>query len=267
MTSDPEPRTTTPQPPSARLGGRNAIVTGAGSGIGRAIAIGFARHGAGVVAADVDGAAAERTAAQIRAEEGRAIAVAVDVAQRLSVEAMLAAALAEFGRIHILASNAGVSGGHHFLELPEEEWDRVLAINLKGQYLCGQVVGRHMASSGGGSIINTSSQLGEGAATPNRAHYLASKGGSRMLTRAMAIDLAPHNVRVNALAPGVTVTNLTRQRIEEDADYRRWALERIPMGRFGQPEDLVGAVVFLASDDSAYVTGTTIVVDGGYLAR
>jgi NAD(P)-dependent dehydrogenase (short-subunit alcohol dehydrogenase family) len=249
-----------------RLEGRNAIVTGAGSGIGRAIALGFAREGAGVVAADVDVAAAERTVEEIRGTDGRAISVQVNVADRASVEAMLAAALIEYGRIHILASNAGVSSRHPFLELPEEEWDRVLDINLKGQYLCGQVVGRHMAEAGGGSIINTASQLAEGAANPNQAHYLASKGGSRMLTRGMAVDLAPHNVRVNALAPGVTVTNLTRQRME-DADYRRWALERIPLGRFAQPDDLVGAAIFMASDESAYMTGATLVIDGGYTAR
>jgi NAD(P)-dependent dehydrogenase (short-subunit alcohol dehydrogenase family) len=250
-----------------RLVGRNAIVTGGGSGIGAAIALGFAREGAGVIAADIDPASADRTAAEIGEVGARVISVTVDVSRRASVDAMLEAALAEFGRIHILVSNAGVSGDHHFLELPEEEWDRVLSVNLKGQYLCGQVVARHMAAAGGGSIINTSSQLGEGAANPNRAHYLASKGGSRMLTRAMAVDLAPHNIRVNALAPGVTVTNLTRRRVQEDADYVRWTSGRIPLGRFGQPEDLVGAAVFMASNESAYMTGTTIVVDGGYLAR
>jgi glucose 1-dehydrogenase len=249
-----------------RLAGKNAVVTGAGSGIGRALAAGFAREGAGVVAADVHAETAEETAGLIREAGGRAISVRVDVAQRASVEQMLSAALAEYGRVHVLASNAGVSSGYHFLELPEEEWDRVLGINLKGQYLCGQVVARHMAGAGGGSIINTSSQLGEGAATPSRAHYLASKGGSRMLTRAMAVDLASHGIRVNALAPGLTETNLTRERLEEP-EFRRWALERIPLGRPGQPDDLVGAAVFLASDESTYVTGSTLVVDGGYLAR
>lgn len=249
-----------------RLHDRNAIVTGAGSGIGAASAAGLAREGAGVVVADLDRQAAERTAAEIRKANGRAIAVEVDVSRRASVEAMLDAALEEFGRVHILHSNAGISPRHHFLELPQEEWERVLAVNLTGQYLCGQIVGRHMAKAGGGSIINTSSQLGEGSAHPNMAHYMASKGGSRMLTRAMAVDLAPHNIRVNALAPGVTVTNINRQRTE-DPEWRRWALERIPLNRLGQPEDLVGAIVFLASDDSAYATGTTIVVDGGYLAR
>ena len=251
---------------TGRLGERNAIVTGAGSGIGAASAAGLAREGAGVVVADINHQGAEQTAAAIKRDGGRAIAVEVDVARRASVEAMLEAGLAEFGRIHILHSNAGVSPRHHFLDLPQEEWERVLGINLTGQYLCGQVVARHMAKTGGGSIINTASQLAEGTAHPSMAHYLASKGGTRMLTRGMAIDLAPHNIRVNALAPGVTATNINRQRVE-DPEWRRGALERIPLGRLGQPQDMVGAIVFLASDDSAYVTGTTIVVDGGYVAR
>ncbi|MDP8924435.1 MAG: SDR family oxidoreductase [Chloroflexota bacterium] len=250
-----------------RLEGKNAIVTGAGSGIGRAIALGFAREGAGVVAADLDRDAADRTAAEIVAAGGRAIAVGVDVAVRASNEALLAAALAEFGRIDILANNAGVSGRAHFLDMTDEEWDRVLDVNLRGQFLCGQVVARQMAADGGGSIINTSSQLAEGAANPNSSHYLASKGGSRMLTRAMAVDLAPHNIRVNALAPGVTVTGLTRERLATDHAWREWALARIPLGRLGEPDDQVGAAIFLASDESRYMTGATLVVDGGYTAR
>lgn len=250
-----------------RLEGKNAIVTGAGSGIGAAVARGLAREGAGLVAADRDLEGAERTVAEIRQDGGRAIAVPVDVTRRSEVEALLEAALREFGRIEILFNNAGVGGVVHFLELSDQEWQRVIGINLTGQFIVGQVVARHMAQAGGGSIINTSSQLAEGAAQPSRVHYLTSKGGSRMLTRGMAIDLAEHGVRVNALAPGMTYTNLTRARIDSDAEWRRWALERIPLKRFGQPDDLVGAVVYLASDESAYMTGATLVVDGGYTAR
>ena len=250
-----------------RLEGRNAIVTGTGSGIGRAIALSFAREGAGVVAADLDAGAADRMAGEIVAAGGLAVGVRVDVAERASNEALLAAALAEFGRVHILANNAGVSGRVHFLEMTEEEWDRVLNVNLRGQFLCGQVVARQMAAIGGGSIINTSSQLAEGAANPNSSHYLASKGGSRMLTRAMAVDLAPHGIRVNALTPGLTVTNLTRDRLAADPAWRDWALGRIPLGRLGEPDDLVGAAVFLASDESRYMTGASLVVDGGYTIR
>lgn len=250
-----------------RLSGKHAIVTGAGSGIGRAVALGFAHEGAGVVAADVDPERAHETARAIEAAGGRALALAVDVADRASVEAMLGAALLRFERIDVLFNNAGVTSRVPFLEMAEAEWDRVLDVNLKGQFLVGQAVARHMAERGGGSIINTSSQLAEGAANPRSAHYLASKGGSRMLTRAMAVDLAPYNIRVNALAPGVTVTNLTRQRLEDDPDWRRWALERIPLGRLGQPDDLVGACIFMASDESRYMTGATLVVDGGYTAR
>lgn len=250
-----------------RLSGKHAIVTGAGSGIGRAVALGFAREGAGVVAADVDPARAQETARSIGEAGGQALAVQVDVSDRASVEALVTAAISRFGRIDVLFNNAGVSSRAPFLELTEAEWDRVLGTNLKGQFLVGQAVAKHMAQQGGGSIINTSSQLAEGAANPRSAHYLASKGGSRMLTRGMAVDLAPDNVRVNALAPGVTVTNLTRQRLEDDAEWRRVALERIPAGRLGEPDDLVGACIFMASDESRYMTGATLVIDGGYTAR
>jgi 3-oxoacyl-[acyl-carrier protein] reductase len=250
-----------------RLTGKHAIVTGAGSGIGRAVALGFAREGAGVVVGDVDPDRAREVAQAIEAAGGVALAVQVDVSDRASVEALVSAAVARFERIDILFNNAGVSSRTPFLEMSEAEWDRVLDTNLKGQFLVGQAVARHMADHGGGSIINTSSQLAEGAANPRSAHYLASKGGSRMLTRGMAADLAPYQIRVNALAPGVTVTNLTRQRLADDAEWRRIALERIPLGRFGEPDDLVGACIFMASDESRYMTGATLVIDGGYTAR
>ena len=250
-----------------RLNGKHAIVTGAGSGIGRAVARGFAREGAGVVTADVDAGRAGETARAIEEAGGAALAIQVDVSSKAAVEALVRTAVERFGRIDVLFNNAGVSSRQPFLEMPEEEWDRVLGVNLKGQFLVGQAVARHMAERGGGSIINTSSQLAEGAANARSAHYLASKGGSRMLTRGMAVDLAPYNIRVNALAPGVTVTNLTRQRLEDDAEWRRIALERVPMGRFGEPDDLVGACIFMASDESRYMTGATLVIDGGYTAR
>ena len=196
-----------------------------------------------------------------------ALAVQVDVSNKASVEALVSAAIARFERIDVLFNNAGVSSRAPFLEMAEEEWDRVLGVNLKGQFLVGQAVAQAHGGAWRRQHHQHASQLAEGAANPRSAHYLASKGGSRMLTRGMAVDLAPHNIRVNALAPGVTVTNLTRQRLEDDAEWRRVALERIPMGRFGEPDDLVGACIFMASDESRYMTGATLVVDGGYTAR
>src|SRR4051794_17226427 len=156
-----------------RLSGKHAIVTGAGSGIGRAVALGFAQEGAGVVVGDVDAGRAQAVAQAIEAAGGMAIAVQVDVSQKASVEALVGVAVARFERISILFSNAGVSSRTPFLEMTEAEWDRVLDTNLKGQFLVGQAVARHMADHGGGSIINTSSQLAEGAANPRSAHYLA----------------------------------------------------------------------------------------------
>jgi NAD(P)-dependent dehydrogenase (short-subunit alcohol dehydrogenase family) len=251
-----------------RLRDKNAIVTGAGSGIGRAIALGFAREGARVVCADIDLASAQTTAEDIRARGGDALAAPVDVSVRAQVEAMLAAALGVYARVHILASVAGIATVRHFLDLPEEEWDRVLEVNLKGLYLCGQVVGRHMAQAGGGVIINVTSQVAE-VAQPDCAHYYASKGGGKQLTRAMAIDLARFNIRVNALAPGLTNTGMTARTSasgDEEWTYRRRILEHIPLGRPAEPEEMVGAAVYMASDESSYMTGASLIVDGGYTA-
>lgn len=248
-----------------RLEKRNAIVTGAGSGIGRAIAIGFAEQGARIVCADVNAATAEEAAEQIRTAGGDGLAVTVDVSCRTEVDAMLQRALEHLDHVDVLVSAAGITRPGSILETTEEDWDRVLAVNLKGLYLCGQVVARHMVECGRGqgSIINVTSQLSE-AAQPNSAPYLASKGAGKMLTKAMALDLADQGVRVNALAPGLTRTNLSSPADNDPERYAR-LLTHIPMGRQAEPREMVGAAVFLASADAAYVTGTTLVVDGGYL--
>ena len=232
-----------------RLQDKVALVTGAGSGIGRAIALGYAAEGARLIAADINLPSAQKTAAEIAATGGQALAVEVDVSQRAQVEAMLAQALGAYGRVHVLVASAAIGPIHHFLDIPEEEWDRVLAVNLKGLYLCGQTVARHMAQAGGGVIVNITSQAAE-VAQPDCAHYYASKGGGKLLTKAMAIDLARFNIRVNALAPGLTNTGMSGGPRDDGWAFRAKILEHIPMGRAAQPVEMVGPAVFLASDES-----------------
>ena len=254
-----------PREPMMRLHEKNAVVTGAGSGIGRAIAIGYAREGARVVAGDVDAAGAEETARTIREAGGDALAVEVDVAVKAEVDAMFTAALSAWGRIHVLVSVPGISTTRAFLDLPEDEWDRVVDVSLKGHYLCGQAAARHMAEHGGGAIVNVSSICDE-VAQAEYAHYVASKGGVRMLTKAMAMELAGRGIRVNAIAPGPTDTGSEAIR-EKYAPIRRRVLPRVPMARLARPEEMVGAALFLACEsESSYVTGISLPVDGGYLA-
>jgi glucose 1-dehydrogenase len=247
-----------------RVEGKVALAVGAGGGIGGAGALGLAREGAAVMCADMDAAAAEATAARIRAAGGRAAAMPLDVRDRAAIDAAVAATVAAFGRLDILFESAGIAHRGHFLDLDAETWDRIIAVNLSGMFHLGQAAARQMMKQGGGSIINVTSQLAE-VARPDRAAYVASKGGARSLTQAMAVDLAPHGVRVNAIAPGPTLTGLTRASYA-DPEARRATEAVIPLGRLGQPEDLVGAVLFLASDESRWVTGSTVTVDGGYLA-
>src|SRR6516165_3663025 len=250
----------------ARLEGKAALVAGAGGGIGRAGSEGLAREGASVICADIDAAAAEAVAARIRASGGQATAIALDVRDRGAVDAAVATTVRAFGRLDVLLDCAGVSQGGTFLDLEHGEWERVIAVNLTGMFHLGQAAARQMVrQGGGGSIINVTSQLAE-VARPERAAYVASKGGGRSLTHAMALDLAPHGIRVNAMAPGPTLTGLTRASYA-DPERRRATIAQIPLGRLGDPQDLVGAILFLASDESRWMTGSTLTVDGGYNAQ
>jgi NAD(P)-dependent dehydrogenase (short-subunit alcohol dehydrogenase family) len=247
-----------------RVDGKVALVAGSGGGIGGAGAAGLAREGAVLLCADIDAAAAETTAARIRDAGGRANAFALDVRDRPAVDAAIAAAVSGFGRLDVLLDCAGVSQTASFLDLDPGEWNRVIAVNLTGMFHLGQAAAQQMVRQGsGGSIINVTSQLAE-VARPERAAYVASKGGGRSLTQAMALELAPHGIRVNAIAPGPTLTGLTRASYA-DPERRRATIAQIPLGRLGEPEDIIGAILFLASDESRWVTGSTVTVDGGYL--
>jgi NAD(P)-dependent dehydrogenase (short-subunit alcohol dehydrogenase family) len=249
-----------------RVEGKVVLVAGAGGGIGRAGVAGLGREGAAVVCADIDAAAAEATATQIRGANGRAAALGLDVRDRPAVEAAVAMTVREFARLDVLLDCAGVSQTASFLDLDPGEWDRIIAINLTGMFHLGQAAARQMVRQGvGGSIINVTSQLAE-VARPERAAYVASKGGGRSLTHAMALELAPHGIRVNAIAPGPTLTGLTRASYA-DPERRRATIAQIPLGRMGEPDDIVGAILYLASDESRWVTGSTVTVDGGYLVQ
>jgi glucose 1-dehydrogenase len=248
-----------------RVADKVALVVGAGGGIGGAGAEALAREGAAVFCTDNDGTAAEATAARIRADGRRVSAAALDVRDREAVDVAIAAVVREFGRLDIVLESAGIAHRLDFLDVDAATWERVIAVNLTGMFHVGQAAARQMVKQGGGgSIINVTSQLAE-VARPERAAYVASKGGARSLTHAMAVDLAPHGIRVNAIAPGPTLTGLTRANYT-DPDARRATEAMIPLGRLGQPDDLAGAVLFLASDESRWVTGSTVTVDGGYLA-
>ena len=249
-----------------RLRGQTAIVTGAGSGNGRGIALRFAEEGAGVVCADVDEAGAHETVAQIEAAGGTAVASVVDVSDRRQVEAMVALAVERFEGVDALVNNAGVETLVPFLELEEHAWDRIIGVNLKGAFLCGQAVARQMVDTGrAGRIVNITS-VNAKIALKGQAHYTASKGGLLMLTKSMALDLAEHGIRVNAIGPGVIETQMTVNSLA-DPERRAMLLGKVPLGRVGQPRDIANAALFLVSDESDYVTGTTLYVDGGWLTQ
>jgi|SRR6516164_3846577 NAD(P)-dependent dehydrogenase (short-subunit alcohol dehydrogenase family) len=249
-----------------QLTGKVVLVTGAQQGIGRAMALGFAAGGADVAInwLDDDGAA-QRVADEVRACGRRAVLVKADVGQLEQVRAMVSATQEGLGRIDILVNNAGVFPRVPFLEMREHDWDHVLDVNLKGSCFCAQYVAKAMVSAGlQGAIINIAS----GAAlrgSPRGVHYVASKGGILSLTRAMALELAPYRIRVNAIAPGLTDTAQPRYGSTE-AEIAEMA-RSIPLGRMAQPDEIAQAAVFLASDKAGFVTGQTLHVNGGsYLA-
>jgi glucose 1-dehydrogenase len=250
-----------------RLAGKHAVVTGAARGIGEALALAVAAEGALVTCMDLTPAGAGGTAERIRQRGGKAQAVACDNTDFAQVEAGLAKAVAGFGPVQVLVANAGGAAGERsaFLDLTPADWQRMIDRNLTGSFHCGLAFARHMREHDGGSIVFTSSIAAEFAAE-GLSHYAAAKGGIRMLMRGMALELAPHRIRVNAVAPGVVLTPGNRDIITAPAVAARFR-ELVPMERVAEPAELAGAVIYLASDEASYTTGATIMVDGGLTLR
>ena len=247
-----------------RLRDRVATVTGAERGIGRAIALAFAREGAAVLVADLAPERAGAVAAEIAAGGGRADALAIDVADPADARRLADEALRRHGRLAVHVNNAGISINAPFVDTALEDWERVLRVNLTGAFLCGQAAARAMIARGtGGRIVNIASLSGQRGGTA-RAAYGASKAGLELLTRVMAVELATHGINVNAIAPGPIETEMARR--VHDAATRRAYGALVPLRRYGRPEEIADAAVFLASDESRYVTGHTLNVDGGFRA-
>lgn len=241
-----------------------AIVTGGGRGIGAAVARRLAAEGATVVVADMDMEPAEAVAQAIREAQGEALVCQTDVTSRGQVEQMLAAAVARYGQVDVLANIAGIGIAEHFLSITEANWQRTLDINLSGVFVCAQVVARHMVERKiEGRIVNmasTNGLVGEG----DFAAYNASKFGVVGLTMTMAIDLAPYNIRVNSVCPGLIKTRLSQELRDNPVEAAEY-LKKIPLNRFGEPEEVAAAVAYLASTDSGFITGHQLVIDGGQL--
>jgi gluconate 5-dehydrogenase len=247
-----------------RLDGQVAVVVGGAGGLGAAIARGLAEAGAPVAVADTNAAGAKAVADGIAAAGGRAQAVAVDVTDAGSVERMAEEVESRLGPIEILVNSAGITHRGPATDFPEAQWHRVIAVNLTGVYLASQAVGRRMVARRRGRIVNIASIAGEIGLSGTIA-YSASKGGVVQLTRALAVEWAPHQVRVNAIAPFWFSTEIG-ELIHREPEYERRAMQRVPAGRMGRPDELVGAALYLASEASSMVTGHILAVDGGTLA-
>jgi NAD(P)-dependent dehydrogenase (short-subunit alcohol dehydrogenase family) len=255
-----------------RIKDKVSIITGGGSGIGRATALLFAKEGAKVVVADINRDGAEDVVKTISDGGGQAFFVETDVASAVDTERMVKAAVTKYGRVDVLFNNAGfwlIKESRSVTDTTEEEWDRALDVNLKGVFLCSKYAIPEMIRNGGGAIVNTASTAGL-VAGPRAAAYQSAKAGVVHLTRQMALDYARYNIRINCVCPGEISTPLWERTMDakakEGKNLREALRQRIPLGRIGRGEDVARAVLYLVSEESSYVTGSVLVVDGGYLA-
>jgi len=248
-----------------RVEGKVAIVTGAGLGIGKAIALTLAKEGADVVVADVDLQSAEKVVDEVKSMGRKGLAVKVDVSKKEDVDQMVKKTLDAFKRIDILVNNAGTEKIAPSIELSEADWDRVIDVNLKGEFLCSQAVGREMIKQKRGKIINIASTAGY-RAMPGMAAYSASKSGVQQLTKVLAIEWARYNINVNSVSPGFTMTPMVETIFRENPEFLKDRVKAIPIQRANEPEEIANAVLFLASEESDTIVGQDIVVDGGSCA-
>jgi len=245
--------------------GKTALVTGSAQGLGQVIALGLAQFGASLILADVT--YPDKTARQVEAMGANCMAVQTDISDELQVENLAANALSAYGKVDILINNAGVSQLSHTPteRLPVQEWDRIMNINLRGTFLCCQKIGKQMIDGGGGNIINIATTAGI-TGVPRAPAYCASKAGVILLTKSLALEWARYHIRVNAIAPHYLETELT-DKLRQSASVFDALIKQIPLRRFGKTSEMVGAVLFLSSAASSYVTGSVLIVDGGYLAQ
>ena len=246
--------------------GKTVIVTGAANGIGRACAERFAADGANTVLADIDSAAGEAAAQALRAKGAKALFVATDCTQRAALQALVDRAVKEYGRLDFLVSNAGIAQSVPFLDIDDAAFERTMAINLRAAFMGGQIAARAMVKAGTRGVIINMSSVNALLAIPGLVAYACSKGAINQLTKIMAVELAPHGIRVVAIGPGTILTELARASVFSNPEARNKVMSRTPIGRTGEPSEVASVAAFLASDDASYITGQTIYPDGGRLA-
>jgi NAD(P)-dependent dehydrogenase (short-subunit alcohol dehydrogenase family) len=249
------------------LKGKNAVVIGGAGGLGRVLAAGLVEYGAQVAIADINEDGLKSAAEDIKAKTGAAVKTySVNTDQEENIQALVKNTVADMGRVHVLVNAQGFNVKAAATEYPAESWDKLFSVNVRGVMLCCKNFAAHMVEAGGGKIINLSSIRGLRAAAGGNLGYCATKGAVDMITRTLAVELASKNVLVNALGPIITATPMTKETIKNDPGRYAKTLDNIPMGRFGEPEDLIGPAVFLASAASDFVTGTILYPDGGTMA-